>query len=125
MTVLLDANLSPAWIAFLEAAGIHAVHWSSIGLGDAPDTDIVAYAVQAGHIILTQDLDFGTILSAARAIKPSVVQIRVGRVNPLLYGTQVLIALRELAGKPDQGIFITVEKERTRLTLLPFRGRDE
>ncbi len=125
MTVLLDVNLSPAWIAFLKTAGIHAPNWSSIGVGDAPDTDIVPYAAQAGCVVLTQDLDFGTILSAARAMKPRVVLIRAGRVNPMLYGTQVLIALGELAGKQDQGIFITVEKKRTRLTLLPLRGRDQ
>jgi predicted nuclease of predicted toxin-antitoxin system len=72
--LLIDMNLSPAWVDFLRAAGIEAAHWASIGERDAPDTDIMAYAAARGYVVLTHDLDFGAILAATNGAKPSVVQ---------------------------------------------------
>jgi predicted nuclease of predicted toxin-antitoxin system len=45
MKLLLDMNLSPAWLAVLAAHGHDAVHWSEVGAADAPDTHIMAWAV--------------------------------------------------------------------------------
>jgi predicted nuclease of predicted toxin-antitoxin system len=120
MRVLVDMNLSPEWTDFLNDSQIASVHWSAIGKADAPDADIVEYALQFHYIVLTQDLDFGAILSATNARRPSVVQIRAGRVHPSSLGVQVLTALRELETDLHQGAFVTIEPERTRLRLLPF-----
>jgi predicted nuclease of predicted toxin-antitoxin system len=120
MKVLIDMNLSPDWTDFLTINRIESVHWSAIGKADAPDADIVEYALQFHYIVLTQDLDFGAILLATNARRPSVVQIRAGRVHPSSLGTQVLTALRELETDLHQGAFVTIEPERTRLRLLPF-----
>ncbi|MBX3170258.1 MAG: DUF5615 family PIN-like protein [Candidatus Eremiobacteraeota bacterium] len=46
MTILLDMNLSPRWVAFLSDHGHHAVHWSSVGAAAAPDIEIMNYARQ-------------------------------------------------------------------------------
>ncbi len=32
MKLLLDMNLSPAWVRFLEENGFEAVHWSTVGV---------------------------------------------------------------------------------------------
>ena len=120
MTVLLDVNLSPDWIEFLACHGFEAIHWSSIGAGDAPDTQILAHVVKANCILLTQDLDFGTILSATKATRPTVVQIRAGRVKPLTLGLQVVAALKQIPNQPAQEAMITVEWKRTRLRVLPI-----
>jgi len=120
MRVLVDMNLSPEWTDFLNDSQIESVHWSAFGNADAPDTEIVAHALLFHYVILTQDLDFGAILSATNAARPSVVQIRAGRVHPSLLGVQVLTALRELEPHLHQGAFVTIEPERTRLRLLPF-----
>lgn len=37
MKILLDMNLSPAWVEFLEGEGFEAVHWSLVGEPNAPD----------------------------------------------------------------------------------------
>jgi predicted nuclease of predicted toxin-antitoxin system len=76
MKLLVDMNLSPRWIAFLTAAEHDAVHWSNVGAPDAPDEALMLWAHENGHVVLTQDLDFGTILAAQRVASPSVVQIR-------------------------------------------------
>ena len=63
MTVLIDMNLSPRWVTALAVAGISSLHWASVGTLNAPDPEIMAYARERGWVILTQDLDFGTILA--------------------------------------------------------------
>jgi hypothetical protein len=62
MKLLVDMNLSPGWVNLLAAAGIEAVHWSSLGAASAPDTEIMAYAGARGYVVLTHDLDFSAIL---------------------------------------------------------------
>jgi len=41
MRLLLDMNLPPTWIDFLEREGFQSVHWSNIGPHDAPDREIM------------------------------------------------------------------------------------
>ena len=45
MKLLVDMNLSPNWIAHMKLAGLSAVHWSDVGRADAPDSEIMAYAM--------------------------------------------------------------------------------
>jgi predicted nuclease of predicted toxin-antitoxin system len=42
----------------------------------------LAYAAEHGYTVLTNDLDFGTILAATQGEKPSVVQIRSDNLDP-------------------------------------------
>ena len=63
MRFLVDMNLSPRWVDFLAAAGHEAVHWIDVGEPNAPDRVILEHAHRSGQVILTQDLDFGTLLA--------------------------------------------------------------
>ncbi len=38
MKLLIDMNLSPRWSNVLATAGIDAVHWSTLGANNAPDS---------------------------------------------------------------------------------------
>ncbi len=121
MRILVDMNLSPRWVASLVAAGFDAVHWSSQGPPTAPDVELVRHAAKNDLVLLTQDLDFGAILAASTANKPSVVQIRADNTNPDLVGSDVIKALRQAANELAQGALVTVEPGRRRMTLLPLR----
>jgi predicted nuclease of predicted toxin-antitoxin system len=120
MKLLIDMNLSPDWVRFLSNAGVEAVHWSSIGTANAPDTEIMAYASNHGFVVLTQDLDFGVILAITKVQKPSVVQIRSEDLDPNSIGKIVLSALVEGESSLESGALLTVDAKRTRLRLLPF-----
>jgi len=76
MRILVEMNLSPPWVDLLADAGIESVHWSSVGETTASDSFIMAFAKGAGYVVLTHDLDFGSILAATHGDKPSVIQIR-------------------------------------------------
>jgi predicted nuclease of predicted toxin-antitoxin system len=121
MKVLIDMNLSPAWEQTLEAAGIEAIHWSQIGICDAPDSDIMAHAASVGMVILTRDLDFGTLLARSRAMGPSVVQIRADKGSPGLIAGQIIAVLLEAESDLEKGAFVSIDVNRTRLRILPLR----
>lgn len=120
MNLVVDMNLSPRWVSALEQAGVSAMHWSNLGAMNAPDTEIMVYALEHDCIVLTHDLDFGAILAATHGHKPSVVQIRAEDVSPDVISNQVVAALRQMAAELEQGALLTVDVNRTRLRLLPF-----
>lgn len=117
MKVLVDVNRSPIWTDFLKINSVDAVHWSAIGVSEASDSEIIGYALRSHSIVLTQDLDFGAILSATGAARPSVLQIRAQRVHPSSLGAQVLAALRELEDELRKRVLVTIEPEQTRVRL--------
>jgi predicted nuclease of predicted toxin-antitoxin system len=120
MKLLVDMNLSPKWAGFLASAGYDAVHWSAIGAANAPDKEIMSHARNGGYVLLTSDLDFGTILAVTHGEKPSVVQLRSDNLSHEIVGKQVIDALRQLAIELEGGALVTVDTERTRLRILPL-----
>jgi predicted nuclease of predicted toxin-antitoxin system len=50
MKVLVDMNLSPVWVRFLGDAGFDAVHWSEIGTGTEPDTELMRWAAKRDYV---------------------------------------------------------------------------
>ncbi|GAB1394739.1 hypothetical protein MASR1M60_29030 [Rhodocyclaceae bacterium] len=58
MKLLVDMNLSPKWVGYLVAVGYEAIHWSALGAGNAPDSEIMAHARTGNFVVLTSDLDF-------------------------------------------------------------------
>ena len=123
MKLLVDMNLSPRWVKLLTEAGFEAAHWSTLGAGDASDTEIMAFAKANTYVVLTHDLDFSAILAATHGEKPSVVQIRSEDVSPDTIGMPVIHALRQMGGELDEGALLTIDPKRTRLRLLPFQFR--
>ena len=120
MKLVVDMNLSPAWVPVLQAAGHEVVHWSTIGDPRAPDSQLMAWARQEGCVVLTHDLDFGTILALTQETGPSVIQVRTQDVTPSAIGTVVLSALRQFAGELERGALLVVEESRQRVRVLPL-----
>jgi len=120
MKLLTDMNLSPRWIELFEEAAFAAVHWSMIGDVTAPDAEIMAYAAANDCVVVTNDLDFGTILASSRGVKPSVIQLRADDVRPEAAGPVVLAALWQCGDDIAAGALLTVDAARFRLTLLPL-----
>jgi hypothetical protein len=58
MRILLDANLSPRVAATLCKAGYNACHVVDVELGTAADSDIVDWATENDHIVVSSDSDF-------------------------------------------------------------------
>jgi predicted nuclease of predicted toxin-antitoxin system len=121
MKLLIDVNLAPRWVERLSQDGIQSIHWSQIGAIDAPDYEIMTYAVDHGYVVFTHDLDFGTILAATGGEKPSVIQLRGADIRPEAVGELLLQAIRQMAAELEQGALLTVDAKRSRLRILPLR----
>jgi predicted nuclease of predicted toxin-antitoxin system len=122
MKILVDMNLSPDWIEFLNNSEILAIHWSAIGAATAPDSEIMAYAASNDYVVLTRDLDFSTILAVTHGSKPSVALIRAGDLSLSAIGRQVLSALLQMRSELVEGALIVIDPVRTRIRLLPLRS---
>jgi predicted nuclease of predicted toxin-antitoxin system len=123
MKILIDMNLSPDWVPVLENAGIEALHWSSVGDPRAIDSIIMAWAVTNNYIILTHDLDFGTLLAITEAETPSVIQVRTQDILPSKISNLIINALRQFQTELETGALITVDESRTKARILPINRK--
>ena len=121
MKILVDMNLSPGWVNYLVGAGFEAVHWSKVGSVDAHDSDVMRWAAEYGHTVLTSDLDFGAILAASKGRAPSVLQLRSEILSPDSIGPAVLAAIRETQEELSSGALVSIDVARARLRMLPLR----
>ena len=120
MKILIDVNLSYHWADMLIARGIEAVYWDTLGASNAPDTEIMAYAMANGYTVLTGALDFSDILVATRSPKPSVVQIRTEDARPETLIKRMTNELTRLAAEIEHGTIVTIGEHKTRVHILPF-----
>lgn len=82
LKLLVDMNLSPDWVPALRKYGWEAVHWPTVGDPRASDKDIMEWAAAHRYVVITHDLDFGTMLALSHEAGPSVLQIRTADTLP-------------------------------------------
>jgi predicted nuclease of predicted toxin-antitoxin system len=121
MKLLVDMNLSPAWVSILADAGHESLHWSTVGNPRAADRELFAWAALHGYTVLTHDLDFGAILAATHASAPSVIQLRVQDVSPTGSGELVLSALTRFKNHLEAGALVSLDDTRHRVRILPLQ----
>jgi predicted nuclease of predicted toxin-antitoxin system len=120
LAILVDMNLSPDWVPFLQQHGYAAVHWSTVGDVRALDPEVMQWARDNGRVVLTHDLDFGTILALTHATGPSVVLIRSEDTFPATIGSAVVGALRQCESDLTTGALVAVDVARLRVRILPI-----
>ena len=120
MKILIDMNLSPAWVASLRDAGFESVHWSEVGKASASDETVFTYAKAHGCVLFTHDLDFGAILAATHADAPSVLQVRAQNVDPEDLCETVVAVLHQCREPLDRGALISFDKATRRVRILPI-----
>ena len=120
MKLLVDMNLSPDWVPLLASYGWEARHWSTVGPGNAPDTELMRWAREHLHVIVTQDLDFSQLLFATRDAGPSVVLLRMDNEFDPAARDHVCAAITLAESALSCGALLTVSGHRVRLRHLPI-----
>ena len=113
-------NLSPEWVPFLGGHGFEAMHWSAVGVGHAPDREIMQWARDNRCVVLTHDLDFSILLAHSKDGGPSVIQVRTQDVSPNHLGPLILRVLRAHGEVLENGALLTVDESRSRVRILPI-----
>jgi predicted nuclease of predicted toxin-antitoxin system len=125
MQFLIDMNLSPRLADLLVNAGHQAVYWGTIGKADAEDSEILTWAKNNDYVLLTNDLDFGTILATRGLKSPSVIQFRRRDVLPETIISFILQAAEKFSDELHAGALIVVDERRFRVRLLPLFVRED
>lgn len=120
MKIIIDMNLSPSWVPYLNKNGLEAQHWSQIGNANDPDSVILSWAKQHQFIIFTNDLDFGAILALSRGKTPSIFQLRTQDLLPQSIGKIVVDNLYRFQKELYQGALISLELDRAKVRILPI-----
>ena len=124
MKIVIDMNLSPAWVHTFADANIEALHWSSAGDPKATDRTIMEWARRARqrkYIVFTNDLDFGAILAATQADAPSVIQIRTQDLLPDSISQLVVQTLIRYQEQLERGALISIDHLSSRVRILPIQ----
>ena len=120
MRLLLDQGLPRSTVEYLRKIGIEAVHVGEIGMAEAEDREILAYASQNGLAIVTLDADFHALLARTASAEPSVIRIRIEglRAEGL---TDLLTTVLEIC-KEDlrKGAMVSVTEQAVRIRRLPL-----
>jgi predicted nuclease of predicted toxin-antitoxin system len=113
-------NMAIDWVAYLIQRGHEAKHWSEIGPGDADDLEIMEFCREHNFIVLTSDLDFGTLHAVLGTSKPSVVLVRSKDLRPTTIGNYVSRAFSLMADSLNKGAIVTIKPPKLRITKLPI-----
>ena len=120
MKLVVDMSLSPALALTLASRDRDAVHWSAVGPANAPDDEIMAWAVANDRIIITHDLDFGDLLYASGSTKPSVIIVREYDPHPERITEPLLLALERFNAELTAGALIAMTLNMARVRSLPL-----
>ena len=106
MRLLFDHNLSPDLKALLSDLHRQSLHVWDLEMDTAADTEIWAYALEHGFVIVTKDADYRE-LSIMRGHPPKVIWVRLGNcptsdVAALL--RQHHVALTSFSRDEDEGL---------------------
>jgi len=120
MKLLVDMNLTRDWVPLLVSHGWEVCHWSTVGPGNAPDTELMRWAREHRHIVLTQDLDFSQLLYATRETGPSVVLLRMDNEFDAAAREHVCAAIALAEEALTAGALLTISGSRVRVRHLPI-----
>ena len=121
MKFLADMGISLLSVEWLRERKHDVVHVRELGMKTSPDCLILERAKSENRIVLTCDLDFGTLMAASKGVSPSVIIFRLDNAT----SDYVNIRLNEVLSTASEhlvnGSIISVEQTRYRVRKLPVQ----
>lgn len=117
---LANMNISPLTVEGLRKIGWNIVRVSEILDRKTKDIEILTYAQDHNKVIITQDLDFSTLLAVRGFKKPSVINLRFGNARPDFIRDRIIEIVSEMERELEEGIVISVDEISARYRNLPI-----
>lgn len=124
MRFLADMGVDIRVVEWLRGEGHDAVHLRELGMHRAEDDAIRAKALAEDRIVVTFDLDFGTLATLAQDQAARVVLFRVSnaRLSRVIERLGVVLSAAEDA--LARSAVVLVEDTRLRIRYLPINRRE-
>ena len=120
LRLLGNMNISPKTVAVLRQHGWDIVRVSDLLPVHAPDADILELARSETRVVVTQDLDFSSLVALAGLNQPSLVTLRLSDSDPERVTKRLLAVLPKIEDRLRQGCAATVEDTTVRIRPLPI-----
>ena len=122
--LVLDQGVPRDAAALLRDLGYECIHVGEIGMWNAADEEILAFALGKHATIVTLDADFHTILAVSGASQPSVIRFRMQGLRARETVRLVQEVLVAFAADLHRGALITVKARKTTCHRLPAGGSE-
>lgn len=120
--LLAHMNISPQTVAFLRGRGWDIVRVSQLLPVNASDKEILQLARSQGRAVVTQDLDFSTLLALGGYREPSLITLRMSYSDPEKVSERLATILPAVENALEDGSAITVDDTTVRIRELPIRS---
>jgi predicted nuclease of predicted toxin-antitoxin system len=121
MRFLVDQAVSWQVATAMTSAGHDAIHVREVDMVEAADEEILACAVRDNRVIITQDTDFGTLLAASQAARPSVILLRMRDGHPKAHAAAILGVLDSVKQALEEGAIVVIGDANVRVRKLLWR----
>jgi len=116
-----DMNLSPLTVNDLRRDGWDIVRVSDFLPADASDDKILAWTRSQDSVLITQDLDFSTLLALAGFSRPSLITLRLSNTDPGVVTSRLRRIIAQIEQALREGSAVTVDDLNVRIRRLPIR----
>ena len=124
--IILDQGLPRSTAKMLREEGWDVVHAGEVGMSEASDSEILAFAGKEDRVIMTLDADFHSILAVTNADGPSVVRFRYEGLKGPAFAGLIKTVWKEIEEALLAGAMVTVTEKSIRVRDLPlFPPEDE
>lgn len=122
MRLLLDHGLPRRAAADLRALGWDVIHATESAPSINADPEILDAGRRDSRAIVTLDHDFARLLALTEATAPSVICLRIQRLNRAR-AVALLVALRPVVeAHVASGAIVSVDAQGVRVRALPLKG---
>ncbi len=116
-------NISPLTVGDLRKLGWDIVRVPEIMDRKSKDIDILTYARDHNKVVITQDLDFSSLLALGEYGKPSVINLRFENAKPDFITNRIVEIVKEFEKELDEGIVVSVDEISARYRNLPIETK--
>ena len=119
--LLADMNISPQTVTFLQQQGWDIVRVSEVLPATASDSEILEFARREERVVVTQDLDFSTLLALGGYNQPSLITLRLLASDPDTVNQKLIEVLPRIEQELEEGCAVTIEDTAVRISRLTIR----
>lgn len=118
--LLANMNISPKTVKALREEGWDIGRVSQFLPVNTSDQEILAFARQEDRVVITQDLDFSTLLALGGFDRPSLIILRLSEGDPDTVSRRLIEVLPRIEQALSEGCSITIEDVAVRVRKLPI-----